>query len=112
MTEKQLEVIKGYNFPKFYKLFYNIWTKYLSIIIVSLFVIIFALMIVYNQTNWNGFNFIRGIVFGVFGIGILALSAYLTKTIHLKLYLKKSGMSLTEWNILTDGMTIDDIKKI
>jgi len=112
MTEKQKEILRGYKFPTYYKFFYKLWTKYLSTVIVSLFLVIFILMIVYNNSNWDGFNFIRGIAFSVFGIGVLALSAYLTKTIHLKIYLKKVGMSLTDWNILTDGMTIDDIKNI
>jgi len=112
MTEKQLEVIRGYDFPKYYKWFYKFWSKYLSLSIVMIFVAIFIMMIIYNNSNWDGFNIIKGFVFGVFGIGIWALSAYLTKTIHLKIYLKKSGMSLTEWNTLTQGLTIDDIKKI
>jgi hypothetical protein len=112
MTEEQKEIIRNYNFPKFYSFFYKIWKKYLSTVIVSLFLIIFVLMIIYNNSNWDGFNFIRGIVFGVFSLGLLTLSAYLTKEIYLRFYLKKVGMSLTEWNSLTKGLTIDDIKKI
>ena len=111
MTEKEREIIKNYNFPKYYKWFYKFWTKYLSLFIVSMFVIILIMMVIYNQSNWDGFNIIKGFVFGVFGIGLWAFSAYLTKTIHLKKYLKKSEMTLLTWNTYTKGLTIDDLKK-
>ena len=109
MTEEQKEVIRNYKFPKYYSLLYKAWKYFLRYALVGLFVVILVLMIVYNETRFDNFNLVRGFVFGAFGIGLLMLTAFLTKGAHLKRYLKKNGMSLLEWNIITTGMTIDDI---
>lgn len=111
MTEEQIkEIIRNYDFPKYYKWFYNFYKKYLSFFILGMFVIIAILMFIHNGTEIDLFNVIKGLVFSVFGAGLWALSAYLTKGIHLRIYLKKSGMSLTTWNEYTKGLTIDDLK--
>jgi len=112
MTEEERSIIKNYDFPKYYKWFYKFWTKFLSLFIVSMFVIIGVLMIISNESRLDLFSLIKGLVFGVFGIGIWAFSAYLTKTTHLKIYLKKNSMSLNTWNAYTKGLTIDDLKNI
>jgi hypothetical protein len=112
MTEKQLKILRNYKFPKYYEWFYKFWTKYLSLFVLCMFVVIGIFMIIHNETKWEMFDFIKSLIFIVFGCGIWALTAYLTKTIHLRLYLKKSKMTLSEWNSLTKGLSIDDIKML
>jgi hypothetical protein len=52
--------------------------------------------------------------FGLFGLIMWALSAYLTKHWGVKRYLAKygNGMTIERWNELTKGFTIDDLKNI
>lgn len=112
MTEEQKQIVKGYNFPIYYSLLYKVWKYFLRFAILGVIIGILVLMILYNETRFDNFDLVRNIVFGVFGAGLLMLSGYLYKNWHLKKYLKKHKMSLMEWNVITHGMTIDDIKKL
>ena len=71
-------------------------------------IVIAALMIIFNDAI---FDVAKYMFFGLFGLVLWSLSAYLTKHIGLKRYLKGTGMSLQQWNTYTKGLTIDDLKK-
>jgi hypothetical protein len=109
MTEEQKQIIRGYDFPKIYKLFYKWYTRWIGTTIFSTIVIAGLIMIIFGDI---AFDVVLGVFFFGIALVLFSLLAKSIKTIHLKRYLKKVGMSLTEWNSLTQGLTIDDIKKI
>ena len=110
MTEEEKSIIRNYDFPKYYKWFYKWYTKWIGSTIFVGIVVIGALMIIFGDRI---FDVVKGMFFGLFGLVIWALSAYLTKHIGLKSYLRKhgNGMTIERWNELTKGLTIDDLKK-
>jgi len=108
MTEKEREIIRNYNPPKYYKLYYKWYTTWIGKTIFLLIIITAALMIIFNDAI---FDVVRSIFFGLGGLVMWAFSSYLVKTIHLRMYLKKSGMSLETWNSYTRGLTMDMLKK-
>lgn len=108
MTEKEREIIRNYDFPKYYKWYYKWYTTWIGNTIFSLIIITAILMIIFNDAI---FNVALGIFFGICGLGVWALTSYLIKGIHLRIYLKKSGMTLAKWNTYTKGLTIDMLKK-
>ena len=110
MTEEERSIIRNYDFPKYYKWFYRWYTKWIGSTIFVGIVLIGVLMIIFGDRI---FDVVKGMFFGLFGLVLWALSAYLTKLIHLKSYLRKygRGMTIERWNELTKGLTIDDLKK-
>jgi len=108
MTEKEKSIIRNYNFPKYYKWFYKWYTKWIGSTIFLTIVVSGILMIIFQEA---AFDVVKGLFFFGFGLVLWSLSAYLTKQIGLKRYLKGTGMSLEQWNTYTKGLTIDDLKK-
>ena len=108
MTDKEREIIRNYDPPKYYKWFYKWYTRWIGSSIFSLIVIAAILMIIFNDAI---FDVVRGIFFGLGGLIMWSFSSYLVKKIHLNSYLKKNGMSLSTWNTYTKGLTMDMLKK-
>ena len=100
MTEEERSVIRNYDFPKYYKWFYKWYTKWIGSTIFFGIVLVGALMIIFGDRI---FDVAKGMFFGLFGLVIWALSAYLTKHWGLKRYLRKhgNGMTIERWNELT-----------
>lgn len=109
MTEKEKNIIRNYDFPKYYKWFYKWYRRWIGTTIFCGIIVIGILMIIFNDAI---FDVVKYMFFGLFGLVLWALTAYLTKHFHLKSYLKDKGMTLQRWNTLTQGLTIDDLKKI
>jgi hypothetical protein len=111
MTEQESNVIRNYDFPKYYKWFYKWYTKWIGSTIFIGILLVGALMIIFGDRI---FDVVKYMFFGLFGLVMWALSAYLTKHWGVKRYLAKhgNGMTIERWNELTKGFTIDDLKNI
>ncbi len=92
------------NPPKYYKLFYKWYTKWIGKTIFIGILAVAALMIIFNDAI---FDVVRGMFFGLFGLVIWGASAKLYKRIYTKRYAKKTGLTLKQWNYLTKGMILD-----
>lgn len=102
LTEKQQEAIDWFiaNPPKYYAWFYRFYTKWIGNVIFFTIVAIGALMLIFQDAI---FDVVKGMFFFVFGLGLWALSAFLYKHFYTKRYAKKIGLTLKEWNVVTQG---------
>lgn len=106
LTPEQVDKITWFrlNPPKYYKWFYKFYQKYIGKAIFLGILLIAALMIIFNDAI---FNVALGLFFGLLGLGLWSLSAYLYKHFYTKKYAKKMGFTLKQWNYLTRGLTWD-----
>ena len=105
LTDEQRLAIKQFQDhpPKYYAWFYKFYTKYIGNAIFFGIVAVGALMIIFNDAI---FNVVKGMFFGIFGLGLWALSSYLYKHFYTKKYAKKIGMTLKQWNYWTKGLIL------
>ena len=104
MTEEHRELIRNFKFPKYYKWFYKFYKKWIGNVIFFGIVAVGALMIIFNDAI---FDVVKGMFFGIFGLGLWSLSAFLFKHFYTKKYAKKYGLTLKNWNLLTRGLAWD-----
>ena len=106
LTVEQKRAIDWFkeNPPKYYKWFYKFYQKYIGKAIFIGILAVGALMIIFNDAI---FNVARGMFFGILGLGLWSLSAYLYMHFYTKKYAKKMGFTLKQWNYLTKGMVLD-----
>lgn len=102
LTPDQWNAIMSFKPPKYYMWFYRWYKKWIGKTIFSLIVIAGILMLIFSD---SAFDVVKGIFFGVFGLGLWALSAYLIKHFYTKKYAKNIGLTIEQWNYLTKGMT-------
>ena len=104
LTPEEVRKIVNFRPPKYYRWFYSFYRKYLSTTICCLILVIGILGIIYNNIEAEFWGVLRSGFFIVMGLGLWALSAYLTKHIYTKRFAKSMGLSLENWNALTAGM--------
>ena len=106
LTPEQVDAITYFrlNPPKYYKWFYKFYKKYIGNVIFFGILTVGALMIIFNDAI---FNVVKGMFFALFGLVIWSASAYIYKHFYTKKYAKKIGLTMKQWNYLTDGMVLD-----
>jgi predicted membrane channel-forming protein YqfA (hemolysin III family) len=103
LSAEEIKKIIDFRPPKYYRWFYKFYKKYLSVTIVSLFLVIGILGIIYNSVELDFWNVLLGGFFVVMGLGLWALSSHLVKHIYTKKFAKSMGLTLENFNILTAG---------
>lgn len=101
------ETMKIINFkpPRYYRWFYQFYKKYLATTICCLILAIGILGIVYNNVQADFWGVLM-VGFGiVMALGLWALSSYLVKHFYTKKFAKNMGLTLENWNHLTQGMS-------
>jgi hypothetical protein len=108
LSPEQTNEIMSFKPPKYYRLFYRWFKKWIGKTIFSTIILIAILGIIYNNTNgWDFWNILMGFFIFIAALGFWALSAYLVKHFYTKKFAKKLGLSLENWNYLTQHMTWD-----
>ena len=91
--------------PKYYRWFYRFYKKYLATTICCLILAIGVLGIIYNNVQGDFWNVLM-IGIGLLGaLGLWALSSYLIKHFYTKRFAKNLGLTLENWNYLTQGLS-------
>lgn len=102
--------MKKYKVPILYKIVFGSLYKWGKWFIPIIFLVIFALMIIYSVTPSYAYDFwplIKGMVFAViFGIGGLVLISFLWQRIKVLRWCKRLKITLNEWNILAIAFQI------
>ena len=106
LTPEEVNAIMSFKPPKYYRLFYKWYKRWIGRTIFAIILLIATLGIIYNNTSgWDFWNVLLGLFFVVVGFGVWGLSAHLVKHSYTKKFAKGLGLSLENWNHLTQGLT-------
>ena len=104
LTAEEVRKIMDFKPPKYYRWFYHFYKKYLGTTICCLILVIGIMGIIYNNVQLDFWNVLMAGFLTIMGLGLWALSAYLTKHFYTKRFAKDMGLTLENWNSLTLGM--------
>jgi len=105
LSSEETRKILDFKPPKYCRWFYHFYKKYLGVTIVFSILSVAVLGIIYNNSNLEFWNLLLGIFFFIVALGLWALSSYLIQHLSTKKFAKSMGLTLENWNYLTQGMS-------
>jgi len=109
LTKDQVSAINEFmeNPPKYYIWFYKFYKKFIGVTIFFSIIAVGILSIIHNNSNLDLWNLMKSIFFLGLGLVLWSLSAFLYKHFYTRIYAKKIGLTMKDWNNVTKGMSWD-----